>query len=132
MAKTLVTISHQPPTIEYPKSINTFCGGSECYTAMYCIVLFLNQVFSGQSLQSVFVYNFRNTHAMPYRSDCFACSCIQYLRTSSLLYYNITFGSHLSRITQYSKYYHNVGFIIFEHLFARGYDLFQKRMCLYS
>jgi len=52
-----VMISHPPPTIEHPQSINNFCGGSERYTAMYCIVLFLNQVLPGQSLQSVLVYN---------------------------------------------------------------------------
>jgi len=62
----------------------------------------------------------------------FACSWSQYLRTRSLLYYNVTFGSLLSLITQHSNFYHHVGFTIFEHLFARGYDLFQKRTCLYS
>jgi len=132
MAKTLVTISHPPPTIEHPQSINNFCGGSERYTAMYCIVMLLNQVLPGQSLQSVLVYNFTNMHAMSYRSDFIACSCIQYLRTRSLLYYNDTFSSLSSRITQHSKFYHHVGFTIFEHLFARGYDLFQKQTCLYS
>jgi len=132
MAKMLVMISHLPPTMEHPQSINNFCGGSERYTAMYCIVLFLNQVLPGQSLQSVLVYNFTNMHAMSYRSDFFACSCSQYLETRSLLYYNVTFGSLSSRITQHSNFYHNVGFTIFEHLFARGYDPFQKRTCLYS
>jgi len=132
MAKMLVMISHPPPTIEHPQSINNFCGGSECYTAMYCIVLFLNQVLPGQSLQSVLVYNFTNMHAMSYRSDLFACSCSHYLRTRSLLYYNVTFGSLSSRITQHSNFYHHVGSTIFEHLFARGYDRFQKRTCLYS
>jgi len=131
MAKMLVMISHPPPTIEHPQSINNFCGGSECYTAMYCIVLFLNQDLPSHSLQSVLVYNFTNIHAMSYRSDFFACSCSQYLRTRSLLYSNVTFGSLSSRITQHSTFYHQVGFTIFEHLFARGYDLFQKRMCVY-
>jgi len=121
MAKMLVMISHPPPTIEHPQSINNFCGGSERYRAMYRIVLFLNQV-----------YNFTNMHAMSYRSDFFACSCSQYLRTRSLLYYNVTFGSLSSRITQHSNFYHHVGFTIFEHLFAQGYDLFRKRTCLYS
>ena len=132
MAKTLVTISHPPPIIEHPQSINNFCGGSECCTAMYCIVLLLNQVLPGQSLQSVLVYNFTNMHAMSYRSDFIACGCIQYLRSRSLLYYNDTFGSVSSRVTQHSKFHHHVRFTIFEHLFAQGYDLFQKRTCLYS
>jgi len=125
-------ISHPPPTIEHPQSINNFCGGSERYTAMYCIVLFLNQVLPGQSFQSVLVYNFTNMHAMSYRSDFIACSCSQYLRTRSLLYYNVTFGILSSRITQDSNFHHHVRFTIFEHLFARGYDLFQKRTSLSS
>jgi len=104
MAKMLVMLSHPPPTIEHPQSMNNFCRGSECYTAMYCIVLFLNQVLPGQSLQSVLVYNFTNMHAMSYRSDFFACSCSQYLRTRSLLYYKVTFGSLSSRITQHSNF----------------------------
>jgi hypothetical protein len=54
-----------PPIIEYQQSINNFCGGSERYTAMYCIVLLLNQVLPGQSLQSVILYNFTNMQAMP-------------------------------------------------------------------
>ena len=132
MAKMLVTISYPPPTIEYPQSINNFCVGSKRHTAIYCIMMLLNQVLPSQSLQSVLVYNFTNMHAMSYRSDFIACTCIQYLRTRSLLYYNDTFGSLSSRTTQHSKFYHHVGFTIFEHLFARGYDHFQKRMCLHS
>jgi len=97
-------ISHPPPTIEHPQSFNNFCGGSERYTAMYCIVLFLNQVSPGQSLQSVLVYNFKNMHAMSYRSDFLTCSCSQYLRSRSLLYYNVTFGSLSSQITQHSNF----------------------------
>jgi len=132
MAKTLVTILHPPPTIEHPQSINNSCGRSEHYTAIYCIVLFLTQVLPHQSLQSVLVYNFINMHAMFYRSDFFACSCIQYLRTRSLLYYNVTFGSLSSRITQHSKFYYHVWFSIFEHLSARGYNLIQKWTYLHS
>jgi len=71
----LVTISHLPPTIECLQSINNVCGGSECYTAMNRIVLFLNRVLHGQSLQSVLVSNFTNMHAMSYWSNFFACSC---------------------------------------------------------
>jgi len=41
---------------------------------MNCIVLFLNRVLRGQSLQSNLVYNFTNMHAMSYRSGCFTCS----------------------------------------------------------
>jgi len=99
---------------------------------MYFIVLLLNQVSYGQSLQSVLLYNFTNMHAMSDRSDVIACRCIQYLRTRSLLYYNDIFGSHSGRITQHSKCYHHGGFTIFEHLFPRGYDLFQKWTYLYS
>jgi len=132
MAKLLVTISHLPSIIEHPQSINNFSGGSERYTAMYSMLLLLNQVLPSQSLQSVLVYNFTNMHAMSYRSDFIACSCIQYLRTRSLLYYNDTFGSLSSRNTQHSKFFHHVGFSIFEHPFARGYDLFQKWTFLYS
>jgi len=132
MAKMLLMISHPPPTIEHPQSINNFCGGSERYTAMYCIVLFLNQVLPGQSLQSVHLYNFTNMHAMSYRSVFSACSCSQCVTTRSLVYYNVTFGSLSSRITQHSNLYHHVGSTIFEHLFVRGYDLFQKRTCHYS
>jgi hypothetical protein len=69
MAKMLVTISHQPPRIEHPKSVNSVCEGSERYTAINCIVLFLNRVLHSQSLQSVLVYNFTNMHEMSHRSD---------------------------------------------------------------
>jgi hypothetical protein len=126
MAKTVVMILHPPPTIEHPQSINNFCGGSEHYSAMYCILVFLNEVVPGQSLQSVHVYNFTNMHAMSYRSDFFACSYIQYLRTRSVQDYNVTFGSLLSWITYHSKFYLHGRFTIFEHLFARGFILFQK------
>jgi len=74
MAKMLVMISHPPPKIERPLSINNSCGGLQCYIAMNCIVLFLNPVLHGQSLQSVLVYNFTNMHAMSYRSDLFTSS----------------------------------------------------------
>jgi len=70
----VVTISSPPSTIECLQSMNSFCGGSERYTAMNCIVLFLNQVLCGQSLQSNLVYNFTHMHAMSYRSDFFTCS----------------------------------------------------------
>jgi len=64
MAKMLVTISHLRPTIEYPQTVNSFCAGSEWYTAMNCVVMFLSRVLRSQSLQSVLVYNFTNMHAM--------------------------------------------------------------------
>ena len=70
----LVTISRPPPTIESPQSVNRFCGGSEWYTEMNCIVLFLIRVLCGQSLHSDLLYNFTNMHAMSYRSDFFTCS----------------------------------------------------------
>jgi len=68
-------ISCLPSTIECPLWANSFHGGSERYTVMNCIVLFLNGVVRGQCLQSVLVYNFTNMHAMTYRSDLFPCSC---------------------------------------------------------
>jgi len=71
----LVTILRPPPTIESPQSINSFRGDSERYTAMNCIVLFLNRVLRSQFLQSNLVYNFTNMHAMSYTSDFFACRC---------------------------------------------------------
>jgi len=74
LEKMLVTISHPPPTIERPPSVNSFCGGPEHYKAMNCIVLFPDRVLRGQSLQSNLVYNLRNMHAMSYRSDFFTCS----------------------------------------------------------
>ena len=74
LVKMLVTILRLPPTIERPQSVTSFCGSSEHYTAMDCIVEFLNQVLRGQSLQSKVVYNFTNMHAMSYRSDFFTCS----------------------------------------------------------
>ena len=52
----------------------TVCQGSECYTAIYCIMLFLNGVLRGQSLQSVLVFNFIIMHALSYWSDYFPCS----------------------------------------------------------
>jgi len=58
-----------------PTERQQFCGGSECYTAMNCIVLVKNWVLRGQSLQSVLVYNFTTMHAMSYRSDFLNCSC---------------------------------------------------------
>jgi len=39
---------------------------SERYTAINCIMLFLNGVSHGQSLQSVLVFNFTNMHATSY------------------------------------------------------------------
>jgi hypothetical protein len=42
LAKMLVMISCPAPTIESPHSANSFGGGSERYTGMDCIVLFLN------------------------------------------------------------------------------------------
>jgi len=69
LGKVLVTISCPPLTIERPQNINSFWGGSERYTAMNCIVLFLNAVLRGLSLQSDLVYNCTNMHAMTYRSD---------------------------------------------------------------
>jgi len=71
----LLTISHPPPTMEFPRRVNNFCGSSVHYTAMNCVVLFLNLVLHCQSLQSVLVYNFTNMNAMSNRSDFFACSC---------------------------------------------------------
>jgi hypothetical protein len=47
---------------------------SERYTAINCIMLFLNGVLRSQSLQSVLVFNFTNMHAMSYWSDYFPCS----------------------------------------------------------
>jgi len=72
-AKRLGMISHPPPTIECAQSVNNSCGGSACYTAMKCIVLFQNCVLRSQSLQYVLVYNFTNMHAMSHRSDFLAC-----------------------------------------------------------
>jgi len=40
--------------------------GSKCYTAINCIMLFLNGVLRGQSLQFVLVFNFTNMDAMSY------------------------------------------------------------------
>jgi len=76
LAKMLVTILCPPPTIERPQSINSFCGDSECYTVMNCIVLFLNPVLCSQSLQFDVEYNFTNMHPMSYRSEFLSCSCI--------------------------------------------------------
>jgi len=69
LANMLVMILRPPPTVEHLQSVNSFCGGSERYTAMNSIVLFLNWVLHGQSLQSNLVYNFTNMHAISYRSD---------------------------------------------------------------
>jgi len=71
----LLTILHPPPTIEHPPSINNHFGGSVSYTAMNCIALLLNWVLRGQSFQYVLVYNLRNMHAMPHRSEFCTCSC---------------------------------------------------------
>ena len=45
--------------------------GSERYTAINCIMLYLNAVSCGQSLQSVLEFNFTNMHAMSHWSDHF-------------------------------------------------------------
>jgi len=42
LAKMLFPISHPPPTIERPRSINSVFGGSASYTALKGIVPFLN------------------------------------------------------------------------------------------
>jgi hypothetical protein len=47
-------------------SAPTVRQGSERYTAINCILLILNGVLRGQSLQSVLVFNFTNMHAMSY------------------------------------------------------------------
>jgi len=70
------TILHLPPTIERLQSVNSFCAGLECYTAIHFILLFLNRVLRGQSLQSELVYNSTNMQPMSYRSDFFTCSSI--------------------------------------------------------
>ena len=62
-------MSPPPPTIERPQSVNGCWRGSECYSAMNRIVLFLNRNLCGQSLQSDRVYNFTNMHSMSYKSD---------------------------------------------------------------
>jgi len=62
----------------------------------------------------------------------FACSSSQYIRTCILLYNNVTFSSLSSRIAQLPNSYRDVGFKMLRYLIARGYDLFQKWMCLYS
>jgi len=69
-----VMISCSPPTIECPRSVNNFCWSSASCKAMKHIVLFLNCVLCGQSLQYVLIYNFTNMHAMSHRSDFFASS----------------------------------------------------------
>jgi len=74
LPKMLVMISRLPPKIEHPRSINILCGGSKHYTAINYIVLFLNGVLCGQSLQSVLVYNFTTMLAKSYRSDFFPSS----------------------------------------------------------
>jgi len=56
----------------------------------------------------------------------------QYLRTRSLQDCKVTFGSVLIRITKLSNSYRHIRFEIFQHLSARGDDLFQKRLCLSS
>jgi len=62
----------------------------------------------------------------------YCCLSCQYFRTSSLCYYNITFCSLGSRITQRSNPDCYFGLKIFDHLIARGYYLFQNWICLYS
>jgi hypothetical protein len=70
----LLTTWRPPPTIEHPRSVNNFGGGSTCYTAINCNVLFLNGVLNSQFCQNVLIYNFTNMHAMCHRSGFFACS----------------------------------------------------------
>jgi len=72
--KVLLTLSHPPPTIEHPHSVNNLRWGSLSYTAMKCIPLFSNWVSCSQSCHYVLVYNFTNMHAMSYRSYYFNCS----------------------------------------------------------
>jgi hypothetical protein len=74
-AKMLLTKSCLAPTIEHPQRVHSFGGGSEHYTEMNWIVLFLNRVLRGHSLQSFLEYNFTNMHSMSHRSDFFAYSC---------------------------------------------------------
>jgi len=54
--------------------VPTVRQGSECYTAINCIMLFLNGVLCGQSLQTIGVFNIANMHAMSDWSDHFRCS----------------------------------------------------------
>jgi hypothetical protein len=71
----VVTISRPPLTLNCPQRVTSVGRGSEYHTAMNCIVLFVNSVLPGQSLQSVLVYNFTNKKTMPHRSDIVASSC---------------------------------------------------------
>jgi len=66
-------ISHPPPEMEHPRSINNFCRGSVSCTAIKCIALFPNWVSLGQSFQYVLVFNLTNMHTMSHKSDFFAC-----------------------------------------------------------
>jgi hypothetical protein len=118
LGKLQVMISRLPPTIECPRCVNCFCRCSKRYTAINCIVLFLNGVLRGQSLQSVLVFNFINMHGMSYWWNYFPSSCSQYLRTCSLLYCIITSGSLSSWITQIPYFYRHMGYKIFEYLLA--------------
>jgi hypothetical protein len=70
----LLTTMRPPPTIEHPRSVNNFGGGSTSYTAINYNVLFLNRVLNSQFCQNVLRYNFTNMHAMCHRSGYFACS----------------------------------------------------------
>jgi hypothetical protein len=128
----LLTISHPPPTFEHSQSVNRFHGGSGLYTAMNCIVVFLNQVLHGQSLQSVLVYNFTNMHPMSCRLDFVLVAVESIFWASRLLHCIITFGSLSSWITHLSNSYRQVRFTICEHLIALGYDPFRKCTSLYS
>jgi len=69
-------------------SVPTVRQGSERYTAINCIILFLNAVLRDQLLQSVLVFNLTNMPAMSYWSDDFPCSVESIFKNpqSALLY----------------------------------------------
>jgi len=78
-----VTTSVPPAENERQRSVNSFCRGSVIYTAFNCIGLFLNQVFNGQSIQHVLVYNAKNLPAMSHRSDTVSNASVNIATTSS-------------------------------------------------
>jgi len=102
----------------YSKALhsNSFTYSSRRSVILVCLSIPLHK----------YTYNFLQVTLF----SCFLL-CGQYLRTSFLLYYNITVDSMASQLTQHWNSYRYVECEIFKYFFFRGYEIFDKETCLY-
>jgi hypothetical protein len=93
---------------------------------MNWIVLFLNYVLRSESLESVLVYNFTNSHAMFSDLIDLLVPVVVLSKNPQSVLGVVTFSSLLSQIARLSNSYRHVSCRIFEPHIAGDDDLFQK------